>query len=148
MTRPLARAAGRRPSALRIYVFGIGLLLLLQGSVSLLVRAGGRDPHATTRLLSDPWHAGIHVFWGLLLLTVLARSRDPAVLERTALVFGGFYLAFLVLGLLVHHPLGLMIDGPENAFHAVVGTLAVVLALREAAHHPERGSRARIPRTP
>ena len=90
----------------------------------------------------------IHVFWGVLLLAVLARSRDPAVLERTALAFGVFYLAFLVLGLLVHHPFGLMIDGPENAFHAVVGSLAVVLALRENAHRSKRSPRARIPRTP
>jgi hypothetical protein len=111
------------------------------------VRAGGRDPHEATRLLSDPWHALIHVLWGAVLLAILARSRDPAVVEWAALVFGLFYLGLLVLGLVVHHPFGLMIDGPENAFHAIVGSLAVILALREVARGAHGAGREGVPRT-
>jgi hypothetical protein len=138
VTLPLAGAARGSPSLVRIYVFGVGVLLLVQGGLSLLVRATGRDPHETTRLLSDPWHGAIHVVWGVLLLAILARSRDPAVVEWAAVAFGVFYLGFLALGLLVHHPLGLMIDGPENVFHAVVGGLSLILGLRALAHRRER----------
>jgi len=126
------------PPAVRIYVFGVGVLLLAQGGVSLLVGATGRDAHEATRLLSDPWHAVVHVFWGALLLAILARTRDPVVVEHAAIAFGVFYLGFLALGLVVHHPLGLMIDGPENVFHAVVGGLALILGLRERARRLER----------
>ena len=109
------------------------------------MRATGRDPHATTRLLSDPWHAVIHVAWGVILLAVLAGSRDPVVVEWTAVAFGVFYLSFLVLGLVVHHPFGLMIDGPENVFHAVVGALAAPPrpGPRHAARRRERARRDR-----
>ena len=138
MTLPLAGTAREGPSVLRIYVFGVGVLLLAQGGLSLLVRATGRDPHETTRLLSDPWHAVIHVVWGVLLLAILARSRDPVVVEWTAIAFGVFYLGFLALGLVVHHPFGLMIDGPENVFHAVIGGLALILGLGAFARRRER----------
>ena len=119
----------RRP-ALRLYLATAGAVLLGQGGASLLVRAAGRDPHATSRLLSDPAHAAIHVVWGLVLLGVLAvRAGEPAE-ARVALAFGAFYVGLRVLGLTVHHPFGLMIDGNENAFHAVVGPAALVLGLR------------------
>ncbi len=143
-----AAAARRRPPAVRVYVLGVGLLLLGQGAASLAVRAGGRDPHATTRLLSDPWHAAIHVAWGAALLAVLALSRDPRVVEWTAVAFGAFYLAFLALGLAVHHPFGLMIDGPENAFHAVVGSLALILGLRAVAQRHGPATPPRVAETP
>jgi hypothetical protein len=138
MTISLTGLSRESPSVLRIYVFGVGVLLLVQGGLSLIVRAAGRDPHMTTRLLSDPWHAAIHVVWGVLLLAILASSRDPVVVERAAIAFGVFYLSFLVLGLVVHHPFGLMIDGPENVFHAVVGGLALGLGLRELLRRRER----------
>lgn len=118
---------------LRGYLLTAGALLLGQGGASLLVRATGRDPHATTRLLSDPVHAAIHLLWGVVLLGVLVlpgvlgRGGDPAPAERAALGFGVFYVGLLVLGLLVHHPFGLEIDGPENAFHAVVGPAALIV---------------------
>ena len=122
----------RRLPLVRLYLLAAGLVLLGQGAASLLVRATGRDPHATTRLLSDPGHATIHVLWGLMLLGVLAARAGEATEERVALAFGAFYVGLLVLGLTVHHPFGLMIDGKENAFHAVVGPAALVLWLRAA----------------
>jgi hypothetical protein len=118
-------------SLLRRYMIGVGALLFVQGAASLLVRATGRDPHMATRLLSDPTHATIHVLWGFALLGLLAPRDDPALTKWAALAFGVFYVGFLVVGLVVHHPLGMMIDGKENAFHAVIGPLAVILWLRE-----------------
>lgn len=113
-------------SAARLYLLGVGLLLFVQGAIGLTVRAAGRDPHATTRLLSDPLHSTVHVVWGVALLAVFVRPQ--AGLDRlTVLVFGLFYVAFLVLGLAVHHPAGMEIDGKENVFHAIIGPLALLV---------------------
>jgi hypothetical protein len=119
-----------RPLLLRRYLLAAGVVLLGQGVVSLLVRASGQDPHATSRLLSDPAHATIHVVWGVGLLVVLALRAGETVDAWAAVAFGLFYVGFLLLGLAVHHPFGLMIDGKENAFHAVIGPLALILGLR------------------
>jgi hypothetical protein len=127
-----------RLSPARGYLLAVGGLLLVQGAASLLVRAAGNDPHAATRLLSDPSHATIHLLWGIVLLAFLARG-DQAAAVTTCLVFGVFYLGLLALGVVVHHPFGLQIDGPENAFHAVVGSLALLVWLWEV-----RRERARL----
>ena len=119
-----------RPPALRLYLWAVGLLLLVQGGVSLLVRAAGLDAHATSRLLSDPAHATIHVVWGVVVLGVLVARAGETVEILVASVFGVFYLGLLALGLAVHHPFGLMIDAKENVFHAVIAIAAVVLAVR------------------
>lgn len=121
----------------RAYLLGAGLLLLGQGAAGLGVRASGREPHATTHLLSDSAHSTIHLLWGIVLLAALAR-RDEWLAERATLAFGLFYVGLLVLGLLVHHPFGLLIDGGENAFHAIVGPLALVVWLHAVIHR--RGS--------
>ena len=70
---------GSRSPLLRRYLLAVGVLLLGQGAVSLLVRASGQDPHATSRLLSDPAHATIHVIWGVALLAVLALRAGETV---------------------------------------------------------------------
>ena len=106
-----------RSPLLRRYLLAVGTLLFGQGVVSLLVRVAGHDPHATSRLLSDPAHATIHVIWGAALLAVLALRAGETVDAWAAVAFGVFYLGLLLLGLAVHHPFGLMIDGKENAFH-------------------------------
>jgi len=110
----------------RLYLAAVGLLLLGQGLAGLLVRATGRDPHAATRLLSDPMHSTIHLVWGIAMLLVLTR-HDAGLDRATLLAFGVFYVGFLALGLLVHHPFGMQIDGKENAFHAIVGPLALIV---------------------
>lgn len=141
----MSDTAGRRaPSLARAYLLVAGAGLLLQGGASLLVSATGRDPHLTTGLLSDPMHATIHVAWGVALLVVLMRG-DQVAADRACLAFGIFYVGFLVLGLLVHHPFGMEIDWPENAFHTVVGPLALLIwaydvplrRRRSAAQHVE-----------
>jgi hypothetical protein len=119
-----------RPTLVQAYLLAVGLLLLVQGAISLLVRAAGDDPHATSRLLSDPLHATVHLVWGIALLVVLAR-RDVAAANKAALIFGLFYVGLLILGLSVHHPLGMQIDGKENAFHAVVGPAALLVWWRD-----------------
>jgi len=122
--------SGARPSALRRYLWAVGFLLLVQGSVSLLVRAAGLDAHATSRLLSDPAHATIHVVWGVVVLGVLVLRAGETAEILLASVFGVFYLGLLALGLAVHHPFGLMIDAKENVFHAVIAVVALVVAVR------------------
>lgn len=124
----------RSRSALQRYLWAVGVLLLAQGALSLVVRAAGRDPHATSRLLSDPAHATIHVLWGLGLLAVLLFRAGEAAQIRAAVAFGAFYVGLLLLGVSVDHPFGLMIDGKENVFHAVIASAALVLAVRAAAH--------------
>lgn len=132
-----------RSPLLRRYLLAVGTLLLAQGAVSLLVRASGQDPHATSRLLSDPAHATIHVVWGVALLAVIARRAGETVEAWTAVVFGAFYVGLLLLGLAVHHPFGLMIDGKENAFHAVIGPLTLILGLHALATGRRRQAGAR-----
>jgi hypothetical protein len=131
---------GARPTLVQVYLLAVGLLLLVQGAISLLVRAAGEDPHATSRLLSDPLHATIHLVWGIALLVVLARG-DVAAANAAALIFGLFYVGLLILGLSVHHPLGMEIDGKENAFHAVVGPAALLVWWREV-HRPRQRTRS------
>lgn len=114
-----------RLSAARVYLLAVGVLLFVQGAIGLIVRAVGRDPHETTRLLSDPLHSTVHVVWGVVLLAVFVLRR-PGLDRVTVLAFGLFYVGFLALGLAVHHPLGMDIDGKENAFHAVIGPLALL----------------------
>ena len=135
-----------RSPLLRRYLLAVGVLLVGQGAVSLLVRASGQDPHATSRLLSDPAHATIHVIWGVALLAVLALRAGETVDAWAAVAFGVFYVGFLLLGLAVHHPFGLMIDGKENAFHAVIGPLALILGVRALAtgHRPHTGYRTEV----
>ena len=134
-----------RPLLLRRYLLAAGVVLLGQGVVSLLVGASGQDPHATSRLLSDPAHATIHVVWGVGLLVVLALRAGETVDAWAAVAFGLFYVGFLLLGLAVHHPFGLMIDGKENAFHAVIGPLALILGLRALlTGRPRTGQRAEV----
>jgi len=129
----------------RLYVLGAGALLLGQGATGLVVRAAGHDPHAVTRLLSDPAHSTIHLVWGIVLLAVLVRN-DARMAANTVLVFGVFYVGFLVAGLLVHHPFGMEIDGKENAFHAVIGPLALIVWLKAVMTGKDRTRPARIGR--
>jgi hypothetical protein len=131
---------------LRLYLLGVGALLLGQGAAGLLVRAAGHDPHGVTRLLSDPLHSVIHLGWGVLLLVVVLRG-DAHAAANTVLLFGVFYVGFLVLGLLVWHPFGMEIDGKENAFHAVIGPLALVVWMHDFLRRRSRIRTARLGET-
>ena len=46
-----------------------------------------------------------------------------------------FYTALAVLGLAVHHPLGLRLDRGENIFHLLVGPVSLAVGVVALRHH-------------
>ena len=119
---------------LRWYLWVLMGGLLLQGIGSLIFRLIPALPASMPLLVRgafgiDFWHAWIHIGWGLVGLVVLksASTRQPAV--RLALIFGIFYTALGIWGVLAHHPLGLELDLPENLFHLTAGPLTLLLGL-------------------
>jgi hypothetical protein len=116
---------------LRPYLALLGTTLLVQGLVSWALEWTG---NASTQLPqrfanSDPRHAFIHVAWGAVMLTFVARGMDERGYARLAVAFGLFYSALAVLGLAVHHPFGLRLDRGENAFHLLVGPVTLALGM-------------------
>jgi hypothetical protein len=119
---------------LRWYLWVLIGGLLLQGIGSLIFRLVPALP-ATMPLLVrgafgiDFWHAWIHIGWGLAGLMVLSvvQTRDSPL--RLALIFGIFYTALGIWGVLAHHPLGLELDLPGNLFHLTAGPLTLLLGL-------------------
>ena len=108
--------------------------LLLQGIGSLIFRLIPALPASMPLLVRgafgiDYWHAWIHIGWGLAGLALLraATTREPPM--RLALIFGVFYTALGIWGVLTHHPLGLELDLPENLFHLTAGPLTLLLGL-------------------
>ena len=63
------------------------------------------------------------------ILVLLARGLDHRGCVRLALVFGVFYTGLAVLGVVVHHPLGLRLDRGENVFHLLVGPITLAVGL-------------------
>jgi hypothetical protein len=114
---------------LRAYLAVVGGALLLQGAASLvlheLLSVDLTSLHGF--LTTDDRHAALHVVWGAILLGVAA---GPARAQRlVGLVFGVFYVALGVLGLVVHDPFGLRLGPGENVFHLLIGPLALGFAL-------------------
>ena len=123
---------GQRANVLRWYLWILMGGLLLQGLGSLLFRLmpalAAQMPLLVRGAFGiDFWHAWIHIIWGLAGLVVLKTSRTSQRLVYLALIFGVFYTALGVWGVLAVHPLGLELDLPENAFHLVAGPIALVL---------------------
>jgi hypothetical protein len=118
-------------ASLRLYVAALGATLLGQGLAAWALDASGaasnRLPYRFAN--SDPRHAAIHVAWGGAMLLLAARDRNPRVYAWTAVGFGLFYSGLAVLGLTVHHPLGLRLDRGENAFHLIVGPVTLALGM-------------------
>ena len=116
---------------LRAFLASLGVALLAQGLASWLLDASGnasdRMPYRIAN--ADPRHALIHVVWGAAILVLLARGLDHRGCVRLALAFGVFYSALAVLGLVVHHPLGLTLDRGENVFHLLVGPITLAVGL-------------------
>lgn len=104
----------------RWYVLLVGAGLLLEGGGLLVAERLGLSPGS---LATDTGHNLLHVAWGLaLLLTVVLRQTAWA-----ALIFGGFYFTLGVLGVVLTNPFGLQLGPGENAFHFIVGPLALGL---------------------
>jgi hypothetical protein len=117
--------------SLRPYLALLGATLLAQGLASWLLDWTG---NASTSLPwrfanADPRHAFIHVTWGAVMLVLLWRGLDERGCVRLALAFGVFYSGLAVLGLAVHHPLGLRLDRGENVFHLLVGPITLALGM-------------------
>ena len=115
--------------ALRVYLLVAGVVLLAQGSVSLFLHEGvDVDLSGWHGLLTtDDRHAGLHVVWGAIMLPVAALAGD-VTLVGLGFVFGAFYVALAILGVVMHDPFGLRLGFGENAFHWIIGPLALVLA--------------------
>jgi hypothetical protein len=122
-----------RSGYLRGYLVVVGAVLLLQGSTSLLMHeVFDVDLSSWHGLLTtDDRHAALHVVWGALIVPAAAGVGETALLGL-GFVFGTFYLALAVLGVVVHDPFGLRLGFGENAFHWIIGPLALVLALARA----------------
>jgi hypothetical protein len=113
----------------RAYLLILGGGLLLEGGLLLLMGVLRVSmPFAT----GDPRHNTLHVVWGSLILAVLLLNRGLSGATWLAIVFGVFYSALAVAGLVIHQPFGLLLGPGENAFHFLVGPLALVLGLRAA----------------
>jgi hypothetical protein len=119
---------------LRWYLWVLMGGLLLQGIGSLIFRLVPALPASMPLLVRgafgiDFWHAWIHIGWGLagLALLSVAQTREPPM--RLALIFGVFYTALGIWGVLAHHPLGLELDLPENVFHLTAGPLTLLLGV-------------------
>jgi hypothetical protein len=123
---------------LRAFLASLGVALLVQGLASWALDASGNAGNEMPNRFAnaDPRHALIHVVWGAAILILLVRGLDHRGCVRLALVFGVFYSALAMLGLAVHHPLGLRLDRGENVFHLLVGP--ITLAVGVVALHGER----------
>ena len=117
--------------ALRGFLAVLGASLLGQGLTSWALDATGkasdRMPYRFAN--ADPRHALIHVVWGAAILVLLARGLDHRGCVRLALVFGVFYTGLAVLGVVVHHPLGIRLDRGENVFHLLVGPITLLVGI-------------------
>jgi uncharacterized protein DUF4383 len=115
-----------------VWVYGLvlGAGLLLEGGALLLVDLlrGSAPTLGVPLTTGDTRHNLLHVAWGLLLLAALVgsrtNSRRPSLM---LLVFGLFYTLLAVLGLMLDRPFGLLLGPGENAFHLLVGPLALAL---------------------
>ena len=115
----------------RRFLWIVGAALLLQGGLSLVVRALAvpLPDLALAFVNADPLHALVHMAWGLVMLGAVTRITDEVALARLVLTFGMFYTGLAFLGVLVHHPFGLKLDLGENVFHFTVGPLALLFGL-------------------
>ena len=110
----------------RLYVLVLGVGLLLDGALLLVLNALGVQAPVNT---TDTRQNLLHVAWGVALLAVSFAARNGHELRAAwaAVIFGAFYVALGVLGLTIDQPFGMQLGQGENAFHFVVGPLALVL---------------------
>ena len=117
---------------LRPYLWVVLGGLLIQGAGSLIFRLVPALPEHSPLLVRgafgiDFWHALIHIAWGVAGVAVLRASISAGPLLLLVLLFGVFYTAFGLWGVLEDHPLGLELDLPENLFHLVAGPLSLAI---------------------
>ena len=106
----------------RLYALVLGIGLLLEGAGLLLLEVFGVMP-------GDTRHNAMHAIWGLVMLGLLATSSSPWRPALVLLVFGVFYTALAIAGVVIDRPAGLLLGPGENVFHFMVGPLALVLGV-------------------
>ena len=114
----------------------IGSLLMIQGATVLFCLAFSISlPSPWSRAIRpDPLHGWIHVGWAVLIWLGLKQGQTRIL----GWSFSLFYLLFCALGLLIHYPLGLLLDLGENGFHLLIGTIGLGLTLSTNQSHPPR----------
>lgn len=127
----VARAA-RAPRVLHVYLWIVMAGLLVQGAGSLLLDLRPDLQAATPTLLAtvmngNPPHAWLHIVWGTAGLVYLALFRTDQARLWLGLVFGAFYTLLGFAGIVLHHPMGMRLEFPENLFHLTVGPLMLLL---------------------
>lgn len=138
------RAKARLDSVVRLFMFALGAGLLAEGGLLLLV-GGAQSGLASLNLpfaTGDVRHNALHAIWGAAILLTMWRTRWPRRDTALALVFGVFYSALAVAGIAMHDPLGLVLGPGENAFHVIVGSLALALGLWSLAQPAGGASRS------
>lgn len=130
---------------LRCYLWVVGAGLLGQGALTLVFLAfseeGARRTHGV--LNHDGRHGVLHVVWGLTLLALVSWEHRRRPLVTGAVVFGVFYLALAVLGMVTDDPFGLILGPGENGFHLIVGASALAVAVWATGTAPGAGLVAR-----
>jgi hypothetical protein len=119
------------PRLARLYGLAIGMGLLLEGGALLLLNI--LRPVLPMALdNTDVPHNSLHVAWGALILALLLTSASAWRGIVVVLVFGLFYTTLGVLGVLIDNPFGLRLGPGENAFHLIVGPVALGLSVWSA----------------
>ena len=126
----LAPGWSHRAPPLHLWVGLAGVMLLLQGALSLVIDLAGLTLTPLLQaFVGDPLHASIHVAWGIAMLLTLRMRGDRGSLARISVIFGCFYIGLALLGVLVYHPFGLRLGPGENVFHFLIGPASLVFGL-------------------
>jgi hypothetical protein len=119
---------------LRWYLWVLMSGLLVQGIGSLILRLSpalaATTPYVVGGIFGiDFWHAWIHIVWGSVGVGVLIFRPTARAAVRLALIFGLFYTALGIAGIVFYHPFGLELDLFENAFHMTAGPATLLLGV-------------------
>jgi hypothetical protein len=113
----------------RIYTAFSGIFLLLQGTSTLAFRLFPFLDEAFPALLAItqmvPSHSILHILTGVVALAVLIRG-GPRGTFWFALLFGAFYFALAVFGMVTGHATMLHLQPFDHPFHFALGALGFV----------------------
>ena len=126
-----AKPASLSARAPLIYTWAVGSFLLLQGTSTLLFRLVPALDAAFPALLAVtqmiPIHSLLHIATGVLALGMIYLG-GPRGVWWFALLFGLFYTAFGLVGIVTNAQLGLGLQPFDNPFHLLAGVPGLVAA--------------------